>query len=504
MSEPAIDFDTKQALARLSEVVRSAAARSSGKGRKLKPEEERQIVQGMVELLVRSALPLADIAQGLQDVPARLYAAAFGETWNKMTSDRSKDALQWIEGLPKEAANNVRRFLIPVIAEFDPKSGRTMLPAKPKELDSREERERFAKNWLAQDAHLLANLLAGELVEYEVTRVLRLFLRLALEPAVNSHVRSEVVRIAARGLTEHDLAQAKTGLEPILQGLTEIIRTLPSAEAASINEFLRESTPQMASRLGLAIAPTVLPPSQTDLVEPPNSAGSQAVHGSPHREQSAASAPPVLAEPTKVMEANAERRTPEVTVKMFDPTEVVLALEVRSREYQDSALLFERAASELRAAAALTAAHDMELRSLEARIESLSTDLQNTREELRAQTEQVGDRDASIQNLNQSASELSRRLAEANAATSQLRTVIDAEADAHKQEMELLVQRMAGQTTQQLEEFRNDVARRVSEVLRGTPPLDSVGSVIDGKAILVRVWEIIEALKRKSIPIRLA
>jgi len=129
---------------------------------------------------------------------------------------------------------------------------------------------------------------------------------------------------------------------------------------------------------------------------------------------------------------------------MFDPTEVVLALEVRSREYQDSALLFERAASELRAAAAQTAAHDVELRTLEARIESLSTDLQNTREELRAQTEQVGDRDASIQNLNQSASELSRRLAEANAATSQLRTVIDAEADAHKQEMELLVQRMAG------------------------------------------------------------
>jgi uncharacterized protein YoxC len=340
-------------------------------------------------------------------------------------------------------------------------------------------------------------------VEYEVTRVLRLFLRLALEPAVNSHVRSEVVRIAARGLTEHDFAQAKTGLEPILQGLTDIIRTLPSAEAASINEFLRDSTPQMASRLGLAIAPTVLPPSQTDLVEPPNSAGSQAAHGSPHREQSAASAPPVLAEPTKVMEANAERRTPEVTVKMFDPTEVVLALEVRSREYQDSALLFERAASELRAAAAQTAAHDVELRTLEARIESLSTDLQNTREELRAQTEQVGDRDASIQNLNQSASELSRRLAEANAATSQLRTVIDAEADAHKQEMELLVQRMAGQTTQQLEEFRNDVARRVSEVLRGTPSLDSAGSVIDGKAILVRVWEIIEALKRKSIPIRL-
>jgi len=503
MSEPTIDFDTRQALARLSEVVRSAAARSSGKGKKLKPDDERQIVQGLVELLVRSALPLADIAQGLQGVPARLYAAAFGETWNKMTSDRSKDALQWIEGLPKEGANSVRRFLIPVIAEYDPKSGRTMLPAKPKDLDSREERERFAKNWLAQDASLLAHLLAGELVEYEVTRVLRLFLRLSHEPVVNSHVRSEVVRIAARGLTEHNLAQAKTGLEPILQGLTEIIRTLPSAEAASINEFLRDNTPQMASRLGLPIAPTVLPASQAALVDPPTSAGSQAVHGGLPREQSPAIAPPALAEPTIVTDAKADRPTPEVLVKLFDPTEVVLALEVRSREYRDSALLFERAACELRAAAAQTAAHDKQLRTLEDRIESLSTDLQNTKEELKAKTGQVRDQDASIQNLNQSASELSSRLAKADAATSQLRTGIDAAAASHKQEMELLVQRMEGQTNQQLEEFRNDVGRRVSEVLRGTPPLDSVGSVIDGKAILVRVWEIIEALKRKSIPIRL-
>src|SRR6266705_722558 len=113
MSELTIDFDARQALAKLSEVARSAAARSSGKGRKLKPEEQRQLVQGLIELLVRSTLPLADIAQGLQDVPARLYAAAFGETWNKLPSERSKDALQWIEGLPKEAANSVRRLLIP-------------------------------------------------------------------------------------------------------------------------------------------------------------------------------------------------------------------------------------------------------------------------------------------------------------------------------------------------------------------------------------------------------
>jgi chromosome segregation ATPase len=204
-----------------------------------------------------------------------------------------------------------------------------------------------------------------------------------------------------------------------------------------------------------------------------------------------------------VTDAKADRPTPEVLVKLFDPTEVVLALEVRSREYRDSALLFERAACELRAAAAQTAAHDKQLRTLEDRIESLSTDLQNTKEELKAKTGQVRDQDASIQNLNQSASELSSRLAKADAATSQLRTGIDAAAASHKQEMELLVQRMEGQTNQQLEEFRNDVGRRVSEVLRGTPPLDSVGSVIDGKAILVRVWEIIEALKRKSIPIRL-
>jgi hypothetical protein len=69
--------------------------------------------------------------------------------------------------------------------------------------------------------------------------------------------------------------------------------------------------------------------------------------------------------------------------------------------------------------------------------------------------------------------------------------------------VETLLQRVASQTDQRLEEFRNDLARRVSEILRGTPPLDSGTSAVDGKAILFRLWEIIEALKRKSIPIRI-
>jgi hypothetical protein len=68
--------------------------------------------------------------------------------------------------------------------------------------------------------------------------------------------------------------------------------------------------------------------------------------------------------------------------------------------------------------------------------------------------------------------------------------------------LETLVQRLAGQTDQRLEEFRNDLARRVSEILRGTPPLDSGNASVDGKAILFRLWEIIEALKRKSIPVK--
>jgi hypothetical protein len=75
-------------------------------------------------------------------------------------------------------------------------------------------------------------------------------------------------------------------------------------------------------------------------------------------------------------------------------------------------------------------------------------------------------------------------------------------AASHKSELETLLQRVAGQTDQRLDEFRNDLARRVSEILRGTPPLDSDGGAVDGKAVLFRLWEIIEALKRKSIPIR--
>ena len=525
MSEPTTNFDARQALARLSEAARSAAARSGGKGKRLKPEDQQQVVQALVDLLVRSTLPLADIAQGVQDVPARLYAAAFGETWGKMTSERIKDALQWIEGLPKEAANSVRRSLIPMIAEHDPKSGRTMLPAKPKDLDSGEERERLAKNWLGQDASLLANLLAGDLVEYEVTRVLRLFLRLANEPGVNSRVRSEVVRLAARGLSEHQLAGAKTGIDPILQALAEIIRTLPGAEAASVNEFFREYTPQVASRLGLAIPAPVSPATTT----PEVAASSVNTESQPAvvetdavideegiRPQLAGTVPPAVVA-VKRASPNVTGRKPDHITAAFEgptqestPSEVVLALQAQAKEYRDSALLLETAASALRAAAetvvslrAQTIAQGAQLLALEDRVESLSNDLQGKQDQLRAKTKDLRDRDASIQNLTRSSAELSSRLAEASAATSRLQTLLDSETSEHKQQMDLLVQRMSGETNQRLEEFRNDVARRVSEVLRGTPPLDSGDGAIDGRAILFRVWEIIEALKRKSIPIRL-
>lgn len=524
MIQPTTDFDAQQAIARVSETARSGESRAGGKGKHLKPEDQRKVVQGLVELLVRSTVPLADIAQGAQEVPARLYAPALGEAWTKMTSERSTDALQWIEGLPKADANSIRRSLLPIIAEHDPKSGRAMLPAKPKDLDSREERERFAKNWLGRDAGLLAHLLAGELVEYEVTRVLRLFLRLASEPAVSNQIRSEVVRITAQGLTEHQLAETKTGIEPILQGLNEVIRALPSSFAASVNDFVRNRAPQVASRLGLNDPPSLNASKETGSHESAASldtplAGSESQVGFVP-EQSVLVAPK---QPSHVATLSTPSHTPTESVRptveisgnaalteLNEPKELVSALQVRAREYRDSAVLLELAASKLEAAAAAVAssrakvlAQDERLRTLEERFKSLSNDLLRTQDQLQATIEQLRNKDESIKELTQSARELSSRVAEANAGTSNLQTILDAEAAKHKQEMELLVQRMSGQTNQRLEEFRNDVARRVSQVLRGTPPLHSGNSVIDGKAILVRLWEIIEALKQKSIPIRL-
>ena len=172
MSELTNDFDVKQELAKVSEVVTAGAARTGGKGRKLKPEDQRQIVRSLGEILIRSGLPLAEIDKELPKVSSRLYADALSETWGKLTSERREDAIHWVEGLPKSDANSIRRSLIPSIAAQDPRSGRLMLPTKPKVLDSAEERERFAKDWLDQDLGPFGSLLGGELAEHEVTRVL--------------------------------------------------------------------------------------------------------------------------------------------------------------------------------------------------------------------------------------------------------------------------------------------------------------------------------------------
>lgn len=69
-------------------------------------------------------------------------------------------------------------------------------------------------------------------------------------------------------------------------------------------------------------------------------------------------------------------------------------------------------------------------------------------------------------------------------------------------QLEALRSGMAGTADQKLHEFRQDIGRRVSDVLRGTPHLSSAANVSDGRAILIRLWELVDVLSHKAIPIR--
>jgi hypothetical protein len=529
MNEPTTEFDAKQALTRVSEVIGSAAGKSGGKGKNLKPGDQRQVVQGLNDLLGRTTLPLAEIAHGVQGVPSRLFADALGESWSTLTSDRRNDAIQWIEGLPREAANSIRRLLIPVIAEKDPRSARLILPAKPKVLDSAEERERFAKNWLGRDIGPFGNLLAGELVEYEVTRVLRLLLRLASEPAVTSHIRSQAIRATAQALVDNNLAEAKTGLEPIFHSLAELIATLPSVEASAVSNHLYDRTPSVASRLSLklpiqksspkeAVLPntqSVLPTSESreelpDLRIP----AVESAENPQAAELDRPGSPPQAPEGGVSIEKRRDRSVPNA--KCDQDTELISAIETRAMKHRESALFLEQAASRLKASATTIAAlettiaelekdravHDEQRETLQNRIESLSKDLVNKDDQLRVRTDQLRSKEEAIRDFERSNNALSAQLIDARNSGSTAQSRIHEMAASHKSELETLLQRVAGQTDQRLDEFRNDLARRVSEILRGTPPLDSDGGAVDGKAVLFRLWEIIEALKRKSIPIR--
>jgi hypothetical protein len=529
MSEPTTEFDAKQALTRVSEVIGSAAGKSGGKGKNLKPGDQRQVVQGLNELLVRTTLPLAEIANGVQGVPSRLYADALGEAWSTLTSERRNDAIQWIEGLPRDAANSIRRLLIPVIAEKDPRSARLILPAKPKVLDSAEERERFAKNWLGRGIGPFENLLAGELVEYEVTRVLRLLLRLAGEPAVTSHIRSQAIRATAQALVDNNLTEAKTGLEPIFHGLAELITALPSVEASAVSDHLCDRTPSVASRLSLKLRIQNSSPKEAVVLNTQSVLPTLESRGElpdlriPAVESAVSIQAGELDQPGSPPQARergvstAKRRDRSVpSEKHEQDTALISALETRALEHRESALFLERAASRLKASATTIAAlettiaalekdgdvHDEQRETLEDRIESLRKDLINKDDQLRVRTDQLRSKEEAIRDLERSNDGLSAQLLDARTSASTAQSRMDEMAASHKSELETLLQRVAGQTDQRLDEFRNDLARRVSEILRGTPPLDSDGSAVDGKAVLFRLWEIVEALKRKSIPIR--
>ncbi len=528
MNEQTTAFDAKQALVKVSELARSAAARSGGKGKKFRPDDQRDVIVALGELIACSRLPLAEIAQSVQNISRPLYAETLGTIWTRMDSDRRGDATQWIEGLPKEEGNIIRRVLVPLIANLDPRSARLILPAKPKALDSAEDRERFARNWLGRDIGPFEALLAGELVEYEVTRVLRLLLRLASEPTVGSNTRSHAIRLTAQALTDRKLAEARTGLEPIFNSLAELIATLSGVDASVVNTYLCNQTPAIALRLGLTIPNQSSPPKET----PPLTDYSAPPVSQPHVELIEPGATTAEFENT-IPVTDVDRATPTVR----DATEsshvegpgdttgsktnsedniLVSSLEMRAAEHRESALLLERAGSRLRSAVATIAtlektiaavkresnSHERALQTLETRIETLSSDLARSQEQLRLGTDELRSKEDAYRELERSASSLAAQLTDARNAASSAQSRLDAIAASHKTEVETLLQRVAGQTDQRLEEFRNDLARRVSEILRGTPPLGSGDSVIDGKAILFRLWEVIEALKRKSIPVR--
>jgi cell division protein FtsB len=530
MSEPTIAFDAKQALARVSDLARSAAARAGGKGKKFRPEDQREVIVALGELIACSALPLADIAQSVQNVSRPIYAETLGTIWTRMDSERRGDAVQWIEALPKDDGNIIRRLLVPLIAELDPRSARLILPAKPKALDSAEERERFARNWLGRDIGPFGALLTGELVEYEVTRVLRLLLRLAGEAAISSHIRSQVIRATAQALTDHKLAEAKTGIEPILNSLAELIAALPSVDASAVNNYLCDRTPSVASRLNVtrpnqrssSTKETVLPtdesilpvsPKQVEPLEP------QITTAAPESTVPVQALDPPISPPQVAAEISYIDRPRETTAPdtKNDDNTLISSLETRAAEHRDSALLLEQAVSRLKATLTTVAtleasiaalkrdsnAHDKTRQILETRIETLSKDLAGRQDQLRARTDELRSKEDAVSELERTATGLSTQLTDARNSLSATQSRLETLAASNKVEVETLLQRVASQTDQRLEEFRNDLARRVSEILRGTPPLDSGTSAVDGKAILFRLWEIIEALKRKSIPIRI-
>jgi uncharacterized protein YoxC len=529
MSEITNDFDASQALARVSVLARSAAARAGRKGKKFKPEDQRQVAESLGELLVRSTLPLAEITESVQNVSKPLYAETLGHFWTRLPPERRNDATQWIEGLPKEHGNIIRRFLVPIIAEQDPRTARLILPAKPNALDSAEDRERFAKDWLGRDIGPFGTLLASELAEYEVTRVLRLFLRLANEPVVASSIRSQAIRVAAQALTDHNLSREKGNVEHIVSTLAELIATLPQVEASATIDYLCQRTPTVASRLSLKL-PAQNSPAAQNVVSKNEAASSPSLD---KQEELSEQQLPIIElrenvapgqrDQPKSLLLGAEAPSIETRLNLslrsegtVDDDKLISSLETRAREHRESAMLLEEAASRLKVAAkhasvletTLAAlqkdcdAQDKLREILENRIESLSRDLAKKEEQLRARTDELRGKDDAVRALEGSTRDLSGQLTEATNSASKAQSRLVAIVATHKGELETLLQRVAGQTDQRLEEFRNDLARRISDILRGTPPLDSGNSLVDGKAILFRLWEIIEALKRKSIPIR--
>lgn len=477
---------------------------------------------GLGELLLKADLPIGELAQAIQGVPARTFADALSASWSRMSAERRADAVQWIETLPLHDSYSIRCHLMPAISKEDPRSARMILPAKPKALDSGEARERFARTWLGNNADVLDNLLTGELLEYEVTRVLRVFLKLAQERPVPQSVRARVLRAAAKGISSHKLTETKSGIEPVFQVFIELLGALPPPEGSHFRDWLSTQTPEVASRLGLKkgprasedaaeslpplrpvqSTPTVIAstggPKTTEEVLPSMQASSPAVPT--HRD---------VASGEQVRPPHAVAGRPRAQPRPHPVEDLESALLATAGEYLLAADLLQRAASEIKNATGsirelgerlehkteLQETLDKELKAASLNIESLRGDLTQKDRALMARNEKIAEIEAQQKDLATRVETLQEKL---GTAIQQL----DEQKAQFQFQLEALRSGMAGTADQKLHEFRQDIGRRVSDVLRGTPHLSSAANVSDGRAILIRLWELVDVLSHKAIPIR--
>ena len=471
--------ETEEALRKTQERIK-LVEQSNGKiVRTLTETQRQQWSESVATVFADSACPLEAFLQDLAALPGSITAYGAVSAWPSMSDDRKSAYLRWVDTLGSERSGPQKAVLITKLLRISPATSAELLATVS--LANKELKTRLASSLLGDSAREIGFLLASDLPDYKIRKVLICILQLCEAPKLQAEARWGAISIALAAIVSrhfHEDALKNQILDPIAQ----LLPSLPPQFQEKAKSFMTTNAPQLIVRLFPEVENKPQPAIPPQSVEPPLQ---------PPLESSIQSSSPKSNEKPAVPRSGLVQQVTDWLNSLKGQSKLLddLLQQIVQLEQQNSQLEGDLRTVRLKeeSATAESAKSAASLSVAEEQIHRLEQQLKQELESAKQTHERAGALDVRLKATLEQESEIRK----------QLQTL---EERANKERAELH-QRVQTNADRRLDEFRNALASSLARLLQGLPKRGASLSDKDGAVILVRIYEIVSLLESKGVHI---